>query len=499
MISIQKQIILLSDFHFTEFSEYLEKTHADLSLRLITTIRKQKKQPDSDTLCALIYGDSEEKTRKKFLQLTHHTFKLSSFLSRNYPNYLKHNLSVIEELLSKGEKLQANTIAEWLIDVAEKIEDYTILIEVYKFLAQQAFVSESKDAIKYHKKINEYLDLEKIKNTIYLYLRENLFFKGKENISKSQVEKDLYFFDSYTSHASHSINIIARFGKYYELSFLNHPDFFKPETLKGLDELEKDFLNNAFVCFHYLDDVYFKILAQRLQHNLAAANTEAMLLEIKKMNGVSSFLKFWKSYMNVPELFSIAVQTSHYMSSYGYVFKNNYDSELPKDVKENILFLRNRLEQELEKTIWEEGHLIKLINIKCFYAALLLTGDSKDKLKSMKLLENTLVAYQQVPFQKFLDGIFATLIMGAFSLKEYEKVILIYKRYKKITADQLVVKENDLTIEAYYFTSQYLVNQRKQYIDKLQLTFNDADANKNIKELINELVSYYKIPLILNL
>ena len=364
MISIQKQILLLSDFHFKEFSEYLEKTHADLSHRLITTIRKLKKQPESDELCELIYGDSKEKTRKKFLQLTHHTFKLSAYLSRNYPNYLKHNLSQIEELLSKGERSQANTIAEWLNDVAEKIEDYTTLIEVNKFLAQQAFVLESKDTIKYHKKINNYLELEQIKNSIYLYLREHLFFKGKENISKSQIHKDLKYFDTYIKHPSHSINILARFGKYYELSFLNHADFYKPDILIGLDELEKDFSNNAFVCFHYLDDIYFKILAQRLQHTLATANVEGMLLEIKKMNGVSSFLKFWKNYMNVPELFSIAVQTSHYLSSYGFVFKNNYHAELPKEVQENIQFLKSRLEIELAKNVWEDGHLIKLINVK---------------------------------------------------------------------------------------------------------------------------------------
>ena len=346
MISIQKQILLLSEYHFKEFSEYLEKIHADLSLRLINTIRKQEVQPESDELCKLIYGDSKEKTRKKFLQLTHHTFKLSAYLSRNYPNYLKHNLPNIEELLSNGDRLKANAIAEWLSDVAEKIEDYTTLIDVYKFLAQQAFVSESKDAIKYHKKINHYLELEQIKNSIYLYLREHLFFKGKENISKSQIHKDLKFFDLYTKHPSHSINILARFGKYYELSFLNHADFYKPDALIGLDELEKDFLNNAFVCFHYLDDIYFKILAQRLHHTLAISNTEGMLLEIKKMNGVSSFLKFWKSYMNVPELFSIAVQTSHYLSSYGYVFKANYHFELPKEVKENIESLKLRLENE---------------------------------------------------------------------------------------------------------------------------------------------------------
>jgi len=495
MISIQKQVLLLSDFHYKEFADYLLDTNSELPYKLVSTIKKLKVQPDSDVLCKLIYGDAEEKTRKKFLQLTHHTFKLSAFLSRNYPNYLKHNLQLIEELLSKGEKKKANDLAEWLTDVAEKIEDYTTLVEVNKFLAQQAFIIESKDSGKYHKKVDEYLELEKIKNSIYTYLREHLFFKGKENISKSQVNKDLAFFDTYTSHEAHSINILARFGKYYELSFLGHPDFFKKETQQELDNLERDFLNNAFVCYHYLDDVYFKILGQRLQHNVNTTNTDAMLNEVKKMNGISSFLKYWKSYINIPELFSISIQVSHYMSAYGFVFREDYDKKLPKDVKENINFLKVKLEEILLKDIWEEGHIIKFINVRSFYSAILLTGDEKDKHKSIKILEDTLVSYQQIPFQKFLDGIFVALIIGYFSLKEYEKVITTYKRYKKITSEQIVIKENDLTIDAYYFAAQYITNQRNQYMEKLKATYDESVAYGHIQTLIAELVSYYRIPL----
>lgn len=63
----------------------------------------------------------------------------------------------------------------------------------------------------------------------------------------------------------------------------------------------------------------------------------------------------------------------------------------------------------------------------------MLTGDLNDKNKSVKILEDTLVSYQQIPFQKFLDGMFVALIMGYFSLEQYGKVVTTYKRYKKIT------------------------------------------------------------------
>ena len=48
MISIQKQVLLLSEFHFKEFSEYLINTNADLPYKLVTTIRHSKKHHESD-------------------------------------------------------------------------------------------------------------------------------------------------------------------------------------------------------------------------------------------------------------------------------------------------------------------------------------------------------------------------------------------------------------------------------------------------------------------
>lgn len=494
MINIQKQVILLSDFHFKEFAEYLQETNAVLPHKLITTIRKLKAQPESDELCKLIYGDAQEKTRKKFLQLTHHTFKLSGFVSRNYPNYLKHNILLLEELLSKGEKKKANELAEWIIDIAEKIEDFTSLIEVYKFLSQQAFISESKKTAGFHKKIAEYVELERIKNSIYEYLREHAFFKGKGSITKAQLNKDLAFFDQYINHKSNSINILARYGKYHELSFLNHPDFFKKETLKELNDLERDFLNNAHVCFNYLDDIYFNLLAQKLQHEVNTKNVDTMLVDLKKMNNSSSFLKYWKSYVNDPELFSISAQTSYYISTYGHVYKDNYHKTLPSEVSENLKYLRKRLEGEIAKNVWDDGHVIKLIHVKCLYAAILLTGNEKDKIECVKSLENTLISYQQIPFQKFLDGIFATLVMGYFSLKQYDKVVSTYKRYKKITSDQIVVKENDLTIDLYYFTAQYLTNKRNQYIEKIKTTYNNAESFAHVRDLAKDITQYYSIP-----
>lgn len=498
MISIQKQILLLSEFHFTEFQNYLISLNADLPNKLISTIRFSKTHHESDDLCVLVYGDCEEKTKKKFLQLTHYTFKLSGFLSRNYPNYLKHNIQKIEELLSYGENKKANEIADWLIDIAERIEDYTTLIEITKFRAQQCFITEQKEAYRYHQKVNEYIELEKIKNSIYLYLRENLFFKGKENLAKKLTNKSLTYFDAYLSHTSISISLLARFGKYYELSFLSHPKFYDSKTIVELDILEKDFLNNTHLCFHYLDDMYFKILGLRLQIGVNNNKTESILQEVKKMNAVSSFLKYWTSYINIPEMFSFSVQLNHYLNHYAFFFKDDYHKKLPKDIKENISELRRKIELELSKNIWIEGNYnIKLINLKSIYAGVLLLGDYEDIEKSIHIIETTFESNQQIPFQKYLDGMFVTLIMGYFALKQYDRVIFNYKRYKKNTANQIVMKENDLTIDAYYFTSQYIKTSRKQYKEKLTITLENSKDFIHLRDLIKELIVYNKISIII--
>jgi hypothetical protein len=496
MITIQKLILLLSDFHYNEFVKYLIDTKADLPVKLISIVRNPSYGPDTDKLCTLLYGDSEGKNKKKFLQLTHYTFKLSSFLSRNYPNYLKHNLQIIEELLSKGNKQKALNIAKCLYDIAEKIEDYTTLIEVSKYYAQHSFLLESKDVCSAHQKVNEFLVLEQTKNNIYHYLRENLYYKGKGSIVKNRKTRSLVYFDHFINHHSHSINILARFGKYYELCFLGHPNFYKEETRKNLAALERDFLNNAHVCFHYLDDLYYKILGLRLQLDLNNNDTNSFFLDVKKMRDVSSFLEYWNSYINLSELFSFSTEANYYLNFQGFIFRHDYRLKLPKEIKKGIFDLKSRIESELVKEVWRNNeYAIKLVNLKSIYAAILLTGNDLDKQESLNIINDALLSNKQMPFQKFIDGMFVILIMGLFSLKKYGDVVTNFKRYKKVTLEYRVLKENDLTIDAYYYVSQYLISNRSQYLRKLKFTFDAATECTHVKRLIEELVSYFVIPL----
>ena len=57
MLSIQRTILLLDDFHFEEFKLHLKKSNAELPLKLILQIRKDDwKQKESDDLCKDVYG-----------------------------------------------------------------------------------------------------------------------------------------------------------------------------------------------------------------------------------------------------------------------------------------------------------------------------------------------------------------------------------------------------------------------------------------------------------
>jgi len=80
----------------------------------------------------------------------------------------------------------------------------------------------------------------------------------------------------------------------------------------------------------------------------------------------------------------------------------------------------------------------------------------------------TLIEYQQIPFHFHKDSIFTSIIVGYFSLGDYENVVNCYKRYKKISDGKTINSENDITIHGFYYASQWANTQRKQYASKFK-------------------------------
>src|ERR1044072_4101230 len=228
MLSIQKVVVLLEENHLREFRQYLQKNNADLPLKLVDAVQPYGWNiADSDELCMIIYGKCGAQEKRKFFQLAHHTFKLTGFLSRNYPSYLQHNVGRIEDLVNDGKLKEANTLAEILLDVAEKIEDFSTSRSVLQFLAQQSNVREKKtESVRYLETNARVIDSEKALNDIYLYLRTYLHFKDKTSVYHETTEKHLSYFRSFRQHTSFAVRILRRYAWCYTMDFLNDERFY---------------------------------------------------------------------------------------------------------------------------------------------------------------------------------------------------------------------------------------------------------------------------------
>ncbi len=131
----------------------------------------------------------------------------------------------------------------------------------------------------------------------------------------------------------------------------------------------------------------------------------------------------------------------------------------------------------------------------------MLLGSKADVKKSVELLEDTLISYQQISFQKFLDAIFVSLIIGYFTLEKLDEVMDTFKRYRKLTHDITPNEENDITICAFYYATQWIKSRKKQYADKLEHTLERSRTNDlyiTTTEAIEELIKYYNIPCQIN-
>lgn len=499
MLSIQKVILLLDDYHFNEFKNHLKNSNAELPLKLITQIRKDHwKQKESDDLCKAVYGSKDEKSKKKFFQLVHYTFRLTCYLSRNHPSYLQHNISIIEQCINKGELAKANEIAEILLDVAEKTEDFYTSIAILKYYAQQAFITENKTAaIKYHQRISELLRYEHIVNQIYLYMRQNLNFKGKSTLSDKEMQEHLFFYDKYRKSESLSVQLLSRFAYCQTLNYLNDNSFYSEEIAKELDDLTDDLEKNGFVIFSFSDDIQLNVDYLKLKHLIYKLDKNELQKEAAALIKKREPLRFWKNYVNTPEIIYLSIQASYYLTHYCYGYRKNYNEHLPKEVKTQIEFYKKKCEEILAKPIWDEGLYVRFINLNNIYCGFLLFGSKDDIKKAIDKLESLLVNFQQIAFQRLYDALFATLMIGYFYMSDNEGIQECYKRYEKLTAGASKNIENDVTIKAIYYTSQWLSTQRKQYIEKLQSVYKKVQENdtlKHVEALIRDMITYFEIP-----
>lgn len=502
MLIIEKVIKLLDDFHYDLFRDHVKNIslRSFYPLALVDVINRDPQvEQDSTDLCKEVYGEDDEKTKKKFFQLAHYTFKLTAHLAKNYPDYLQSNISKIQYLFNTGKLNEASNLAQLTLDVAEKIEDYNTEIKMLNLLIQREVLLESaKQSKKYHARIRTLLGYQNAINDVFDHLHTHFRAKGKPP-QGGDLNQLLEPFARYRGSERYGLQILSRFCMVFGLYYLNDDNFYKPEAFVELEQLENAIEKNSYIVMPYLFTMGHRISFWKLKYLLRELKTDKILEEANHLIEESKGVQYWNSFVNVPELFSVAVQTSHYVSHYMTSYQKDHLTRMPDNVIKAIGELKIVCEDFLNNKVLEETATLRYINYSTYYSALLLLGNEADVKKAIELLERILIMYQQFPFHWFLDSIYFNLIYCSFCLKDFEKVNDYYKRYKKATKGKAVNPENDLCLHGFYYAAKWLETKRNQYVKKLKdiLIQTEKPNLKQTNYLIITMIDYFEIPNIL--
>jgi hypothetical protein len=445
------------------FYEYLIKNKHNLSAQLIKLIQ-QKPNETVQFYVKSIYKNESKESLKKFNQLTHQTIKLFSFISQNFPSFLWQNIQEIEWIIFKNEKEIIVEKIKHLKEVAEKFENYQLLIQLARIVKQQTGINKTlTSSLTSNKHLNYLNDIESLLNLQNSIIKENT--ASKRMVTAKELKQ---FSNLFTSH-SKSVEILAKQSYLNVLSTCNHKEFYSKKTL----ELIKETINET-------EKYGYLIIAQHTEKLMSLdymlVKHTRLTLDEKEMNKACSLIiKKWQNYystdskLDVGLTMAISIKGSYYITDY---FFNTIPNKLATEIKEITLFI----DQLIDNTDWEtEGHLkyINLCNVQALYLIL-----EDNPLRAIRLIEKVLHEYQQRRFNKLYDGIFVILIMAYFQAKKYDEVVDTFNRYKKITKGEVSVQENDLVIKGLYYIAQLQLKNSKQYAAKLSTIIDELSADE---------------------
>ncbi len=110
-----------------------------------------------------------------------------------------------------------------------------------------------------------------------------------------------------------------------------------PSTGILLEDLEKDLNNYSYIVFPFGFDMksnfsFYKLSSQNL--DLASKAGQKDFDELKRHY---SSVKFWNSYLNIPEMFAMALKASNYLTAYHhYVHRSDYYKIIPPEALQEI-------------------------------------------------------------------------------------------------------------------------------------------------------------------
>lgn len=478
---IQKIISIAGPKQVDLFENYLSARSHTLPLSLVKIIRTFPDE-NSSFYSNKIYGNEKPESLKNLNQLAHHTFKLSAFLSQNFPNYLFNQFQWIDLLLFENKKNDALEVIIQLIDVAEKLEDFSTLAKLYEII-QQHFLAYSKTLPKNH--LLDALQHQEILNSI-IKIQDDLV-RNTEHSSTKNIQKELAFFKQHFISKTKSIQLIAKQSYLNLLSHFNHKDFYLKETLNLIKSTSKEIENHSYLIITKYSEKMMTLDYMYLKHT-------RLVLDEKEMNAAcSKIIRKWRTIYTAENsidtglFLALSIQGSYLITNYYY---HKINSALTKSITETV----DLCESLLHKIDWDKEGFLKHINFCNVYAIFLIL--SNQDAKAIKLIESMLHQYQQKSFKKLYDGLFVILIMGYLKTKQFDEVVATYSRYKKLTKDEISIVENDLIIKSMYYVSQLKIQEKKQYQQKLDNVITelrkDAKLNNNlllVQRIINAVIA----------
>ena len=461
---IQKIISIVSPKQVDLFENYLSARSHTLPLSLVKTIRTFPDE-NSSFYSKKIYGNEKPESLKNLNQLAHHTFKLSAFFSQNFPNYLSNQFQWIDLLLFENKKNDALEVIIQIIDVAEKLEDFSTLSKLYE-IVKQHFLAFSKTLPKNH--LQDALQHQETLNSI-IKIQDDLV-RNTEHSSTKNIQKELTFFKQHFSSKTKSIQLIAKQSYLNLLSHFNHKDFYLKETLNLIKSTSKEIENHSYLLITKYSEKMMTLDYMYLKHT-------RLVLDEKEMNAAcSKIIRKWRTVYSAENsidtglFLALSIQGS-------YLITNYYYHKINATLTQNINEIVDLCESLLHKIDWDKEGFLKHLNFCNVYAIFLIL--SNQDTKAIKLIESMLHQYQQKSFKKLYDGLFVILIMGYLKTKQFDEVVATYSRYKKLTKDEISIVENDLIIKSMYYVSQLKIQEKKQYQQKLDNVI--AELRKDAK------------------
>lgn len=501
ILTIQKFVFLLDDFCRQEFKQHLLDTNSLLSHKLIETIEKTLPRFDShDELCKKVYGNSQKSSRQKFNQLASYTFKLSHYLALNYPAYLRGNVLEIQKLIAVQKLEQAGFLSQSLREIAALTEDYVTLSLVLRFETQQAYLQKTFSAgVKFENALQQAEESERLITELIRTVRQSTTLTREGGQTQQQKETYRKYFEKHSSDERAAVRIFSSYALIYHIYHQYPEEFSTPAVQHMISNLERESNNHCYIILPFLIDIKSNLSFLKMNSVLSTHDEQLVKREVDNMSRHNSQVKFWRTYLNIPELLSITTKTTHYLSLYHYlVHRLDYEKALLPKHREDILKQLSRCEElitRFKNTIYYKNDMVSL---KMVYSGLLILSGGVNIKKGIDELEGLLITYQQINFFSSIDSIFVCLMMGYFAQGNYQKCAETYKRYSKITKGKPIYEDNDIEVHAYYYLSQWLNGHRNQYLQKFIQNYSrtlNTPAYRSQEVAIRKLATDFKIEL----